>query len=230
VTPRINVEDELIPARTRIPWRPVPPWAAAAAILFVLFVLVGLYSERFYDVLDFRMPYWKIVRNVYSAGLGGALLDGVPLAGALVMIWAAFARPQWSDKSLWSAAMILTTLQLTSVVKLLFWRHEPEGWGQHPYPNLLATTGIVAYASWFMIAATGTLRPLPKRIIEVLCVLAVIFCLSLPLLNSYIPPVDIVGSAIFAAACFCAGVFVAQLCGVDLFKREDEAAAKRDEQ
>lgn len=215
--------DELIPARTRILWRPVSPFLAAAAILFVLFIIVGVYSERVNDVLDVQMSYSEIARDVYSAGVASFLLFVVPSLGALVMIWAAFARPQWSDKSLWSAAMILTTTQLAMGAQLLFWRHEPTGWGNHRYPNSLGVIGIVAYSSWFMTASSAQLRLLPKRIVKTLCVLGVLLCLSLPVASTYVTPIDIVGSAIFAAACFCAGIFVAQVCGVDLFSRGDAA-------
>lgn len=76
--PRTTGEDGLIPSRTRIPWRLLPPWLAAAAILFVLFVIVGLYSERVDDVLNLRMPYWEILRNGYSAAVANLLLFGVP--------------------------------------------------------------------------------------------------------------------------------------------------------
>lgn len=95
---------------------------------------------------------------------------------------------------------------------------------EHLYPNPLMVTGLIAYGSWLLIAAREGQPSPAKRVAEVLFVIALLFIIAFPLLAGYIRAVDIIGSILFAGACFSAGVFVAQLCGVDLFKRDDASA------
>jgi hypothetical protein len=65
-----------------------------------------------------------------------------------------------------------------------------------------------------------------KRALGAVCVLALLFTIAFPPIYGYIRLVDIIGSTLLAGACFSAGVFVAQLCGVDLF-RPDNASAEQ---
>ncbi len=207
----------------------MPPWLAATGVLFVLFVVVGVYSERLYDALDLKLLLGHISLSTFERHFYGALalrtvLFFIPWIGALATIWVAFASPRWSDRALWSAAMIFTTAELSPFAQLLFSRHGPTGL-EHLYPNPSVVTGLIAYGSWLMIVARGALSPLAKRILGAVCVLVLLFSIAFPPIYGYIRLVDVIGSILFAAACFSAGIFVAQLCGVDLF-RPDNATAE----
>ena len=102
----------------------------------------------------------------------------------------------------------------------VFPRPGPSGTVEHLYPNPLIVTGLTAYGSWLLIAVRGTL-PIPvRRTIASVCAAALLLVVALPLVTRGVRWIDVIGSILFAAACSCAGVFVAQLCGVDLFKRD----------
>jgi hypothetical protein len=219
----VEPEEELIPAPGRIPWRPVPPWLAAAGVFFALFLGVGVYSERLYETIDLigllKTPASVFQHNALMALMYGALALFIPALGALATLWAAFASPRWSDRSLWSAAMIFTVMELAGVAQQLFSRPGPSGTMEHLYPNLLIVTGLIAYGSWLLIAVRGT-PPIPvRRTMASVCAAALVFVVALPLVTKGVRWIDVIGSILFAAACSCAGV-VAQLCGVDLFKRD----------
>jgi hypothetical protein len=207
----------------------VSPWLAAAVLLFVLFVVVGVYSEGLYETLDLiffgHFSGTALERHLYGALVFRILMFYVPWLGALALIWAAFASPRWSDKTLWSSAMILTTAVLSPGAQLLFSRHTATGW-QHLYPNSFVVTGLIAYGSWLLIVVRGTLRPLTKRALSLSCAFMLLFAIVFPLVGAYIRLVDIIGSILLAGAFFSAGVFVAQRCGVDLFIM-DSAGAER---
>lgn len=223
----VEPEEELIPARGRIPWRAVPFWLAATGGLLVLFIAVGVYSERLYESIDLvgllKAPISTFQRNLFGALAYRSLAVFIPWLGALATLWIAFARPGWSDRYLWSAAMVFTAMELATDAGQLFSRHGPSG-TEHLYPNPLMVTGLIAYSSWLLIAAREGQPSPAKRVAEVLFVVALLFIIAFPLLAGYIRSVDIIGSILFAGACFSAGVFVAQLCGVDLFKRNDASA------
>jgi hypothetical protein len=224
----VEPEEELIPAPGRIPWRPVPPWLAAAGVFFVLFFGVGVYSERLYETIDLiglsKTPASVFQHNVLMVLMYGALVLFIPALGALATLWAAFASPRWSDRYLWSAAMIFSAMEVAVVARQLFSRPGPSGTVEHLYPNPLIVTGLIAYGSWLLIAVRGAL-PIPVgRAMASVCAVALVFVVAFPLVTRGVRWIDIIGSILFAAACSCAGVFVAQLCGVDLFKRNSVSA------
>lgn len=205
----------------------MPFWLAATAVFFVLFVAVGVYSQRLYEAIDvvglLKESSATFQRHFVGALAYRSLTGFVPWLGALATLWIAFARPGWSDRYLWSAAMVFTAMELATDAQLLFSRHGPSG-AEHPYPNPLTVTGLIAYGSWLLIAAREG-RPTPaKRALVVLFAIALLFMITFPLFAGYIRWVDIVGSTLFAGACFSAGIFVAQLCGVDLLNCDASAA------
>src|SRR5580704_2502700 len=177
----VEPEEELIPARGRIPWRPVPASLAAAGILFVLFIAVGVYSERLYETIDLfgllKTPASTFQRNLIFALTYRSLVFFIPWLGALATLWIAFASPRWSDRYLWSAAMIFTAMELAADAQQLFSRHGPSG-TEHLYPNALTVTGLIAYGSWLLIAAREPL-PIPaKRMLGSLCTVVLLYVVA----------------------------------------------------
>jgi hypothetical protein len=224
----VDPEEELIPAPGRIPWRPVPTWLAAAGVFFALFLGVGAYSERLYETIDLigllKAPVSAFRHNALMALAYATFAIFIPDLGALATLWAAFASPRWSDRFLWSAAMIFTAMELAVLAQELFSRPGPSGALEHLYPNPLIVTGLIAYGSWLLIAVRGTL-PIPvKRTMATVCAAALVLVVAWPLGTRGVRWIDVIGSILFAAGCSCAGVFVAQLCGVDLFKRDGASA------
>ncbi len=224
----MDPEEELVPAPGRIPWRPVPPWLAAAGVFFALFLGAGAYSERLYETIDLigllKAPASVFQHTALMALMYGDLALFIPALGALATLWAAFASPRWSDRFLWSAAMIFTAMELAAVAQQLFSRPGPSGTMEHLYPNPLIVTGLIAYGSWLLIAVRGTLPTPVRRTMASLCAAALVFVVALPLATRGVRWIDVIGSILFASACSCAGVFVAQLCGVGLFKRDSVSA------
>ncbi len=120
--------------------------------------------------------------------------------------------------------MIFTAMELAALAQQFFSRPGPSGTMEHLYPNPLIVTGLIAYGSWLLIAVRETL-PIPvRRTIASVCAAALVLVVALPLVTRGVRWIDVIGSILFAAACSCAGVLVAQVCGVDLFKRNSVSA------
>jgi len=50
----------------------------------------------------------------------GAFVLPIPVLGALATLWAAFASSRWSDRYLWSAAMIFAAVELAAITQQFF--------------------------------------------------------------------------------------------------------------
>ena len=136
------------------------------------------------------------------------------------MIWIAFASPRWSDRLLWGTAMIFTAIELGTDAIFFFSRAGTSG-TLHTYPNPYAVTGFVAYGSWLLIIDRSALRPGVRVTLGMLCILALLFIVSYPLLSPYVRPIDMLGSGLLSAALFSLGIFVADRVGVTLFRRDE---------
>lgn len=116
--------------------------------------------------------------------------------------------------------MIFTASELGADASQIFAR---VGTGEHTYPSPYAITGLVAYSSWLLIVARGAMPPWKKRALGGICILALLFIASYPLINPYVDSIDIAGSVLFAASCLAFGIFVATRVGVNLFQHEELA-------
>lgn len=217
----VEPQDQLIPDPGRVP---VPTllrsrWFLAGTVLFAAFIAVGFYSQTIHDKLTLDDAS-AIARGIYSGEIFIGVAEFVPALGALVMIWVAFASPRWSDRLLWSTAMILTAVELSAIAGYVFTRSGLSG-TMRTYPNELAVTGLVAYGSWLLIIDRGALRPWAKATLGLLCILALLYIASCPLINPYLRLVDMLGSGAFSGALFFFGIFVAERVGVSLFQRDE---------
>jgi hypothetical protein len=134
------------------------------------------------------------------------------------MLWIAFLSPRWSDRMLWSAAMIFTAFELAADVSYLF-PHRSGGEVFRTYPRVSAVVGLIAYGSWLLIIPESRVNAWVKRALSAVCVLAIATIVVYPLIDAYTRIVDIIGSVLFAGALFTLGVFVARRVGVNLFAR-----------
>lgn len=198
------------------------PWLLAGIVLLVAFVALGFYSQSIHDALNLKLLFSSastIERELIARSIFGTVAVLPELIG-LVMLWVAFLSPRWSDKYLWSAAMIFTGLELSADAHGIFAR---TGWSgvQHTYPSPYAVTGLIAYGTWLLILAGSAIPLWRKRVFGTLCIIALLFIVSYPLIDPYVSPIDIAGSVLFAAACFAFGVFVAARVGVNLFLHDE---------
>ncbi len=214
---------ELIPDRNEIPWRAVPPLLWVSVVLLVAFAALGVYSQSVHETARHFALLSRWERGTFSfAGLIGSafqLISGaVPGLSALVMLWIAFLNPRWSDRMLWSAAMIFTAFELAADVSYLF-PHNSGGEVFRTYPRVSAVVGLIAYGSWLLIIPESSVKAWMKRALSAVCVLAMLTIVAYPLIDAYTLIVDTIGSALFAGALFTLGVFVARRVGVNLFAR-----------
>ena len=218
-------EEGLIPNRREIPWRIVPPaiWVSIAFLL--AFAALGVYSQsvheparRFALLARWEAPTLSYARATFVEAVFTTLTYWVPALSALVMLWIAFLSPRWSDRTLWSAAMIFTAYELAADGAHFFVRRSPDGM-IHTYPNVSAVVGLIAYGGWLLVLRESTLPAWLKRLLSGLCLLAVLAILAYPAINAYTRVVDLAGSILFAGALFALGIFVARRVGVDLLAR-----------
>jgi len=151
-------------------------------------------------------------------------MDSIPVLSALVMLWISFLSPRWSDRMLWSAAMIFTAYELAADATYIF----PYNAGaevHHIYPSISAVVGLVAYGSWLLIIPVSTLSTWVKRALSAVCVLALLVIVAYPAIDAYTRTVDTIGAVLFAGALFTLGMFVANRVGVNLLGRCEPAAS-----
>jgi len=203
------------------------PWLLAGIALLVAFVALGLYSQTIHESLIPRLydSASTIRRSMYGKYIFVGIMGLIPGLSGLVMIWIAFLSPRWSDRFLWSAAMIFTGVELGLDANQVFTR---AGWAgtTHTYPSPYAVTGLLAYSSWLLIIDRSAMQLWKKRVLGTLCILALLGVLTYPLINSWVNPIDIAGSVLFAASCFCFGVFVATRIGVNLFQHDEQSESQ----
>lgn len=215
-------DDELIPERSEVPLRIVPPLLWVSIALLIAFAALGFYSQTVHEpARSFALlAKWESgffgprIANL-AAGSFGLIMVVIPSLSALVMLWIAFLTPRWSDRALWSAAMIFTADELALDVSYLFHHHTADGW-LHTYPRAYAVTGLVAYGGWLLVIQGSSLSPPLKRVLSVLCVLALLLVVAYPAIDAYTRVVDTLGSVLFAGFLFTLGIVVAQRVGVDL--------------
>lgn len=217
--------EELIPNRIEIPLRFVPPLLWVSIALFLAFVALGVYSQSSHETSrNFALlAKWErgYVGIFTIRGIGGtfeAIMGSVPILSALVMLWVSFLSPGWSDRMLWSAAMIFTANEL-SFDATYFFAHKEAGEVFRSYPRVSAVVGLVAYASWLLIIPSSTLPVSAKRVLSAICALAVLTIVAYPAIDAYTRTADTIGAVLFAGTLFTLGIFVASRVGVNLLRR-----------
>lgn len=114
-------DEQLIPDRTEVPLRIVPPLLWVAVALLFAFVALGVYSESVHEpVRRFAlMSRWEASSRGYAIMMVARatfqlVMGWVPVLTGIVMLWISFLSPRWSDRMLWSAAMIFTAYELAA--------------------------------------------------------------------------------------------------------------------
>lgn len=216
-------EEDFIPASPEIPRGALSPWLIAALLLIAAFVALGFWSQH---LQDGPLEASTIMRGAYASVAFNWVFALIPQFSALVMIWLAFARPGWSDRFLWSAAMILTANELASLAALLFPSASSTNATLHLYPLPHAVLGIVAYSSWLLIVDRSAMESTKKQILGLLCIIALLIIAAFPLINPYMRFIDIAGSFLFAGVCLALGKLFADKVGVDLLRRDEDQATE----
>lgn len=218
-------DEQLIPDRTEVPLRIVPPLLWVSVALVFVFVALGVYSESLHEpARRFALlsgseaslrgyAIMMVARATFQLVMGW-----VPVLTGIVMLWVSFLSPRWSDRTLWSAAMIFTAYELSADATYLF-SHKVAGEVVRTYPQESAVVGLIAYGSWLLIIPETSLPAWLKRALTALCALAVLAIVFYPAIDAYIRVVDTIGSVLFAGALFTLGIAVANRVGVSLLRR-----------
>jgi len=130
---------------------------------------------------------------------------------AAAMVWVSFARPEWSDHALFSAALILTSTAVLGGSEYIF----RQIYG-HLYGSTLTEASLVAYGSWLLIAHVRR-----SRAGVLICLCAMMYAIAFPIVVGYAGWLDAIGAILFAAAIFSFGLAVAQHVGVRLFSADN---------
>jgi hypothetical protein len=204
-----------------VPW-PKPPWVSRWFLLGVLCFAAFLACGFFYVSSHPGAGGWPrdYMRKAFLTLFLLSLDRVLPELLAVAMIWIAFARPQWSDRLLWSAAMVLTSIELASLAATPYHNYSANGTPFNLYPDPTIVSGLVAYGSLLAVVARAAA---PRWQILLACAGAagILLVVALPLFTNLNRPIELAGSALFAAACWSFGVAVAERLGVDLFRRDD---------
>lgn len=216
----------LIPDRSEIPLGMVPRLLWVSVVLLIAFAALGIYSQSIHETTRGFALFSRWEGSIYRgyavrmlAGSGfQTIMGSVPILSALVMLWISFLSPRWSDRTLWSAAMIFTAYELALDATYLF-PHNAGGEVYRSYPRVSAVVGLIAYGSWLLIIPVSTLPTWMKRLLSAVCVLALIAIVAYPAIDAYTRAIDTLGSILFACALFSLGIFVAGRVGVDLLRR-----------
>jgi hypothetical protein len=218
--------EALVPDRNEIPLRIVPRLLWVSVVLLIAFAALGIYSQSIHETTRgfALLSRWEgstyrgyAVRMLAWSGFQ-AIMGYVPVLSGLVMLWISFLSPRWSDRMLWSAAMIFTAYELAPDVTYLF-PHNAGGEVYRSYPSVSAVIGLIAYGSWLLIIPVSTLPTWMKRLLSAVCVLALVAIVAHPAIDAYTRAVDTLGSILFAGALFALGVFVAGRVGVNLLDK-----------
>jgi hypothetical protein len=212
----LEPEEALIPESPRIALPSMSRWFVAGVVLLAAFAACGFLFARTPGGSDFPADLMRVIyvnATLYTIALA------LPALLAIAMVWIGFARPQWSDRLMWSAAMVLTSAELTPLASLPF-RIEGHGvWPFPHYPSAELVSGFLAYSCLFFVvapcAAEG--RRIPLAIIGGAALVALIAFAPLTRSIRYI---DFAGSLLFAATLFAFGVALAEQLGINLFRRE----------
>ena len=215
-------DEELIPDRTEIPWH-IVPWPVWVSIAFLLtFTALGVYSQsvhepvrRFALLARWETPVPSYAKAMFVGAAFTTLMYALPALSALVMLWISFLNPRWSDRMLWSAAMIFTAYELAADGAHFFPRGSPDG-VIYTYPNVAAAVGLIAYGSWLLVLRDSAPSGWLRRVLGALCVLAILAIVAYPAINAYTRAIDLARSVLFAGALFTLGILVARRVGVDL--------------
>jgi hypothetical protein len=217
---------ELIPERVVIPWRIVPRWIWVSVILFIAFLVLGIYSQRLHETERSFALLEPLTRVIYGMFVIPALertfdflIAGIPLLSSVVMLWTAFISPRWSDRMLWGAAMTFTALEVAVNLQYCF-HQNAAGALVRTYPKVSAVVGLVGYGSWLLILRENMFSKRIRRVLSALCVLAVLAIVAYPAIYPYGRVIDIVGAVALAGSLFALGIYVADRVGVDLFKSQ----------
>jgi hypothetical protein len=94
-------------------------------MLLIAFAALGVYSESVHETTRHFALLSRWERGIFNVpGLIGStfqmIMGAVPGLSALIMLWISFLSPRWSDRMLWSAAMIFTAFELAADVNYLF--------------------------------------------------------------------------------------------------------------
>lgn len=221
-------EEKLIPDRTEVPLRMVPLLLWVSIAFWCAFIALGFYSQSVHETMR---PY-ALLATFEQRLLGGYLarlvgeafqsvMGSTPVLSGLVMLWIAFLSPRWSDRMLWSAAMIFTSYELALDATYLF-PHKEMGEVLHPFPRVSAVVGLVAYGGWLLILPASMLPIWLKRTLMAVSALAVLTIVAYPLIDAYTRTIDTLGAIAFALALFSLGLFVAGRVGVNLLSSKQD--------
>lgn len=216
MTTPVEPDEELIP-QSNLPKFAMKPWILAFSGFTLAFAGLGIASQR---LGEGAFDAHAMMLSVYAALFFNVVFAVVPVLGALALIWAAFASPGWSDRLLWTAAMILTTNELAPLASLAFRRSTSFG-ALHSYPIPHAAVGIVAYCGCLLVVDRSALPAGRKQILGLSCLAAILLVVVFPAVDPYIRFVDVAGSFLFAGAMLALGVIVADAVVVNLFRREE---------
>jgi undecaprenyl-diphosphatase len=182
----------------------------AALVLFVVFLIVGLYvSRRPLGALDahavyFRAQATQLAILFTTSGRMKALLPGYVLA---LVIFALAHLPIWIPVLLIGVQVL--SQMLAETFKIFFKRVRPDYWlvgleAGHSYPSGHATTAVVTFAGWAAVAAFSGLPLYVKACVVALLLLwaAGIAWSRLALGAHYLS--DVVGGLMFGCAWLCA--------------------------
>lgn len=145
--------------------------------------------------------------NLRWATLALPLSPSVVAVAAVVLVWVAFLRAEWSDRTLFSAAAILSSTVLLGGTDELIYRLF-----HHWYGSTMVSASVTTYFLLLLISHHAR-KPIPA----VLSILAIVYALFLPYYAMYDSILDIAGGVLFAAAVLCLNFFIAERAGVRPF-------------